>query len=357
VIVALAAAPAGAAAALPSVPADVEPLLPGSPFPTRGPLPAPAALPLSAEDPVRDAIVEQGSQSADVELAAAQTFLTPDGYRILVRWSDTGPYGPDDAQGIADFLSSLLHDNELRALSVFLATPAELGEVCQSSSAIACYSVLDEEMIISGDPSPVAGLSREFVIAHEYGHHLAANRNNAPFPAFVFGTKYWATQQRICPGVVSGRYQPAGNYYRRPGEAFAESYAFLHYPNETPWEWTPFPHPNAASYAAIARDTLKPWHRRVRGRVIRSVGGGDRVDAFLVRTPLDGRLTLKLRAHSSADLDLYVIARKKLTLLARRAGGGRRKKVNMLICGRSGVRVLVVADRGGSRYTLKAARP
>ena len=343
-----------AAQALPPVPAHVESLLPAPSGPTRGPLVlADAGSPL--EPQLRDTIVDRGSRSGDVGLRAAAQFMTPDGYAITVRWGDGGSYGPSEAQDIVDFLGTLLHGNEMRALSVFVATDDELQQICGGAAA-ACYSPLDEELVVPGDPGGTAGFSREFLVAHEYGHHVANNRNNAPFPAFVFGPKYWATHERICPNVVAGRYEPLGNYYKRPGEAFAEAFAFHHYPDETPWEWL-LPHPSPASYAALKRDTINPWHKRIRGRVRGSVGGRNQVDAFLVRTPLDGRLTLKLRGPRRSDLDLFVIARRKVALLARATGPGRRKRINLLICGRSGVRVLVSADHGGGRYTLKAARP
>jgi len=345
------------ASALPPIPSSAEPLLPAGPVGTRGPLGPTAPALLSAHPPVRDAIVARGSRSArGVETAAAAQFETPDGYMITVRWGDTSPYGPADAQAMVDFLATLLHGTEMRSLSVFLATSSELDVVC-GPEAISCYSPLEEEIIIAGDPGSSDGLTREFVIAHEYGHHVANNRNNAPFPALWFGPKYWATQQHVCEGVAAGRYQPLGSYYRRPGEAFAESFAFYHYPDDTPWEWLLFPHPNAASLGALRRDTLSPWHKRITGRVIRGIGGRDVADAFLVHTPLDGRLTLKLRAHNGSDLDMYVLARKKLVLFARATGSRARKKINLIICGASGVRVLVVADHGGGRYTLKALRP
>ena len=356
-VVALAAAAAPAPARkLPPVPPKLESLLPPGPAGTRAsPGPSAPAL-LTGEPRARDAIVAGGSSSIrGVSPSGAGGFKTSDGYTIIVRWADSGPYGPADAQVMVDFLGSLLHGNEMRALSVYLATESELSQIC-GGDALACYSALEEEMIISGDPASSGGLTRKFIVAHEYGHHVANNRNNAPFPAMLFGPKYWATQQRICPGVVSGRYQPLGDYYRRPGEAFAEAFAFNRFPNDTSWDWR-FPHPNAASYLALRRDTNRPWRKRVRGKVVRRLDGRDRIDAFRVRTPLDGRLTLKLRAHRRADFDLYVLARKKLVLLARRAGAARIKRVNLLICGRPAVRVVVVASHGAGRYTLKAARP
>jgi hypothetical protein len=358
VLAALAALAPAAAQALPRVPDRLEPMYGPASAPARLPL-ALTAPPLSGSDPeFHDTIVDEGSRSANsVELAAAQQFQTSDGHRVTVRWGQGSPYGPADAQVIVDFLSTLVHGAEMESISVFIATEEELTDIC-SAAALACYVPIEEEMVISGDPSPApGGVSRNFIIAHEYGHHVAFNRNNAPFPGGVLGPKFWSSQQRVCQNVVRGRYSPSGDYFRRPGEAFAESFAFNRFPNHTNWRWA-FPHPNGKSQAALRRDTLRPWRKRDRARKVRRVGGRNFADGFLVRTPLDGTLTLKLRSHNGADLDLYVLARKRRILVASETGRSFRKRIDLLICGATGARVLVVADdRAGGRYTLRALRP
>ena len=41
-------------------------------------------------------------------------------------------------------------------------------------------------------------LGRSVVVAHEYGHHFAANNNNSPWEAVDYGTKRWASYMGIC---------------------------------------------------------------------------------------------------------------------------------------------------------------
>ena len=48
--------------------------------------------------------------------------------------------------------------------------------------------------------------STEGIIAHEYGHHVAASRNNAPWDAVDYGTKRWATYMQVCARTESGEF-------------------------------------------------------------------------------------------------------------------------------------------------------
>ena len=75
-----------------------------------------------------------------------------------------------------------------------------------------------------------ARLRPEEVARHEYGHHIALNRSNAPWPAFDWGPKRWATAAHICPRVRWNTAYPGDEsllYKLNPGEAFAEAYRVL----------------------------------------------------------------------------------------------------------------------------------
>ena len=171
---------------------------------------------------------------------SAQTFFSSDG-TASIKVALSGEYGPvtkEKVQGTGDFLASRLHGTELRRLTALILTPSELQDACNATEenpALACYVPARELMIIPGQQTPRGQVPVEYVITHEYGHHVAANRNNDPFndPSFdsavAFGPKRWATYEQVCAGVLSRpqRSFPRGeeaNGSRSPVETWAEAY-------------------------------------------------------------------------------------------------------------------------------------
>ena len=106
---------------------------------------------------------------------------------------------------------------------------------------LACYGANDKTMILPGDQPAGSDVSVNYVIAHEYGHHIAANRSNAPLAALDFGPKRWSSYELVCKNTIDGRLAPGDegtNYLSNPGEAWAEAYARLVFPAEA-WRFTP----------------------------------------------------------------------------------------------------------------------
>ena len=99
------------------------------------------------------------------------------------------------------FFGALPHGAELGSLSVVLSPPEEVTRRC-GAGADGCYSGLLRQMVIPGLAGPgdtyVADVAR-----HEYGHHLAAASDNAPFESDL-GTKRWFTHERICTRLRAG---------------------------------------------------------------------------------------------------------------------------------------------------------
>ncbi|MGH2981768.1 MAG: hypothetical protein ACRDKV_06975, partial [Solirubrobacterales bacterium] len=250
-------------------------------------------------------------------------------------------------------------------------------------------------MRISGNNEPADdGASREFVIAHEYGHHLANHRNNAPFdnPAVDWGPKRWASYHRVCQGVAAKVYYPGNQgsrYFENPGEAFAEAFAFNRFPAAAvPWAWIASLRPDANSYLAIQRDAFDPWSgatadkrqgrfakirkkRRRGNRRHESSGTNKRLDRQKKQkrkkrrrtkpkrfgTPLDGKLTLTVNGTRRANLDLR-LRDSNNRLLARSEGIGSKEVVTYTLCGEQGVTAWVRRHgRSRARFWVTAQIP
>ena len=150
----------------------------------------------------------------------------------------------------------------MSTLNVYVATPAEIREAC-GSTVVACYVPSEATMVVSGIDRPVAGVPRDFAIAHEYGHHIANSRQSSALPALEAGTIRWATYERVCQLTRAGKLFPGNqgaHYWEDPEEAFAQSYANLNRPTAgVSWQYTALLRPTAASLAKIHADVSRPW--------------------------------------------------------------------------------------------------
>ena len=337
---------------------------------------APAERTSTADGPqVRD-VVLNGPPSATarrkVARAGGARYPVGDakGRTVLIEVTllcQSDPIGcPDSNPGaIATFLGSLVHRGEISSLWVLVAHPDEMVSVCGDASALACYYSDRNQMVIPGrDFLASDGANRAFVIAHEYGHHIANHRRNPPFvPTLSYGTKRWGTYERVCPGTRAGLYFPGNQslprYYKNPGEAFAEAYAFSHFPaGMVEWNWDPSLRPDENAYAAIRTDVRRPWRRRNRILHTGSIGSSRHVVTRRIATPLDGDVSLILRGEPGAHLDLIVRSARG-RLLATAAHFGARERVRIQVCGQRALRVTIrrPARRQGGDFRLVAFRP
>ena len=268
-----------------------------------------------------------------------------------------------DPQAIAATIGSFIHGPEVNLLTVQLDTPFQLGFDC-GFDAQACYFAGEDRIVISGDDSLAAdSASREFVLAHEYGHHVAAHRDlPAPFPAAIdWGTERWSSVENVCRGYRAGDYfsgEEERNYYEDPGEAFAESFAFNRFPQAgVKWAWAPALRPTASSLRALRLDTLRPWRGRasltISGRVARR---GAVVREF--RTPLDGRVSIGPVGKPGLGYELVIRNRAGRALRSSRQDVGPGRRLDYTVCGQSRLRVAVRAmGRPGRRFELTVRRP
>lgn len=315
--------------------------------------------------PVRDTIVGASDARASaarvpaVAKASAQRFFSTDGQGpINVDLSPSyGALTQARVQPYVDFLASRQHGAELERLTLFVVTPAEVRQIC-SPNALACYVPSRETMVVPGEQTPQGEVPVEYVITHEYGHHVATNRSNTPWPAVAWGPKYWSTQRSVCAGVAERRYFPgdqAENYLRNPGENWAETYAQLHYRNAYPWGFDPSLTPDDATFFAAQRDVTAPWTREVARRHSGSLTSRRRSKTFPVTTTLDGRLRLTLDGPSRANFDLQVVSQGRTVVRSRRRGSN--DTLTATDCQVRQFEVRVVRRSGSGRFTLRIRTP
>jgi hypothetical protein len=301
------------------------------------PLSLGAIPPRPASGPVRDRVIE-GEPPALRRAAVssgAGVYQDQDGHSVRVRVSAAYADPEVRAQELVNFLGTLLHGDEMNDLTVTLATPGEIRVLC-GLGAIACYYPDAEQMVVSGEDGAPDQPPREFVIAHEYGHHLAANRSNKPWRALERGTKRWSTYEGICRGIKRRKIRP-GRYFENPGEAFAEAFAFYHFPNVISWVWD-IAQPNQGSFDAIFADVQFPWKKRTSVR-----WSGRRV---------------KLDGPRRADFDVNLLAtHKRRRVLRHTVSPSSDESLRFTVCGRRAVRVEVHRFKGAGHFDVRAARP
>ncbi|MGC1166302.1 MAG: hypothetical protein WA862_09340, partial [Solirubrobacterales bacterium] len=268
-----------------------------------------------------------------------------------------------DPQAIANFIGTLIHGPEVNLLTIQLDTPSQLAFDC-GFDAQACYFGDEGKIVLSGnaDSAPDSA-SREFVLAHEYGHHVAQHRDMpAPFPAAIkWGTERWSSVVNVCEGHRAGTFFPGDDgyhYYEDPGEAFAESFAFNRFPEAAvEWAWSPALRPTATSLQALRKDTVRPWLGRhsftVAGRVPRS---GALVQEF--RTPFDGKVSIAPAGGRRLGYELLIRNHSGETLRSSRQGVSSSHRLDYTVCGQSRLRVAVRAlGRAGKPFRLTIQRP
>ena len=269
-----------------------------------------------------------------------------------------------EPQQIANFIGTLIHGSEVELLTVQLDTPFQVEYDC-GFGADACYYPSENKIVLSGDEEAGPdGASREFVLAHEYGHHVANHRASPPpFPAAInWGTARWASLENVCQRARARAVFPGNegaHYFQDPGEAFAESFARNRFPDSgLAWPYLPALKPGPAAFRAIRADTLEPWLGResllFSGRVPPR-GSGSLVKSF--RTPLDGAVSLR-PARFRHRYRLSLLNPAGHVLRTTRQGLSPRHQLNFTVCGQSRLSVQIRSDRrAGEPFELQVQRP
>jgi hypothetical protein len=187
------------------------------------------------------------------------------GETVTVYLSDAFPQDSSTRATWADFFAWLQHGSELPSLTVYVALLSEVQQFC-GPEAGGCYSPARKVLVIPGDLDPGVDFD---IAAHEYGHHVAANRRNDPWDANAYGPKRWATYVGVCSRATAGTAFPGdegAHYTLNTGEAYAEAYrATQEARGVYPWAHLPLVvdasfSPDAGSQAAALADVQQPWN-------------------------------------------------------------------------------------------------
>jgi hypothetical protein len=261
-------------------------------------------------------------------------------------------------QALVDFLGTLVHGNELGALRVQVGAPTEINEICGGGRVVACYALGADRMYVPD--RAVEGAPLEYVLAHEYGHHIASWRSNAPWDAIDWGPKHWASAMRVCTLVRDRELFPGNqgaHYLDDPGEGFADSYAHISHPS-VPWQFNALMRPTATAFSAIRRDVLRPWTgprtRTFRGRL----GPNRHTRTFRLRLRLDGNVRVAL--HGRPALRAQVELRARSFATAETLGAARRRGFGVEWCRRQRVEhvsVIVRRRAGTGPFALRVSWP
>jgi hypothetical protein len=294
--------------------------------------------------------------------ASDATYPDADGHTIHV----VAPTMADDPvrdKLVTDLLGSLVHGAEMNQLTVQLAANAAEHQA-NCGGAAGCYKPPLNTLFVRGyDPGDSEGPEDDGplrtadalprgLLAHEFGHHVAAHRSNPGAlngDALANGTKRWATYVGVCPRVKAG--QLGTSYNSSPAEGFAESYRALHFPENLGfWFLDPLLKPDPIALDLIREDVVNPWTGpetvAIKGRFKRR-GRSERTRR--VKLPLDGALTASVKTTGTLKATV--------SLAAPDAKLGPSTTLGYEVCGARAATFTVHRVRGRGKFTLTVLRP
>lgn len=306
--------------------------------------------------PARAATTAAGSWHGGV-------IATTHGDPVTVLVSDSYSAEPNTPEHWAEFVTGLIHGREISSLVVYVATLAELQEVCGEDAA-GCYGW--GRMYVPGES--VGGVTPEMVATHEYGHHVAQHRSNPPWVALDWGTKRWATDQSICALAAAQRVFPGDedeHYELNPGEGFVEAYRALNEVRDgaAAFAWTlvdPIFYPDDRALTAVEQDVLVPWDAPARSTLrARFTESGPRRWWTLIDLPLDGTLEISatMPLASGYTVTLRTVDGSTVLARARWTSGAPSRTLSYVVCGVRGARLQIVRTGGPGVVTMRLSTP
>lgn len=314
----------------------------------------PAAAPASQHAQPRDTMLDK--QAARAAAGATFAWSAADGHRLRLQLSKKlgrTPASVATIERLAALLETFHHGPEMSQLKLHVVHPSEMAHICGAEGVLGCYG--GDELVVPDRST--ADIPLEEVLAHEYGHHLAAHRRNSMGSALAWGPQTWASTEAVCWRADSGRL--FNGYWDNPGEAFAEAYARLHYPASTAsWDYTKLLEPGGTSLDAIVFDahnqlSRTPSRTVFSGRLSRS----RRTQTFSLTLAQDSTLRLALAGPAGADYDVRLKTPGYRDEVTRAYHA--RDRLNTTACFADGapktVTMRVTRHRGAGRFRLTAS--
>jgi hypothetical protein len=273
---------------------------------------------------------------------------------VQIQVSDTYPVDQALPQDWATYLGTLVHGPELAHLTLDLIPLSSVQSLC-GLDALACYDPLRQEIFASPEDQLNAPPAKE-IVTHEYGHHVANNRNDAPWPALDYGTKRWSSYENICAKAAGGTASPGDegtHYFQNSGEAFAESYRVLNLQKlglpDSGWNIVDLSfYPDPTALTLLEQDVTTPWTGPTAAKLRGSFGTGI-VRTFSVKTQLDGSFTARLVSPTKARMRLALY--NSGTLVQRGT------TIRYQICGARTLMLKVERISGRGAFTVNVSMP
>lgn len=290
------------------------------------------------------------------------TASTGEALRVFV--SDSIPVESTSPEAWAEFLAGLTHGAELSLLTAYIATLEEVQQIC-GARALGCYG--RNQMIAPGDLSPLTGATAEEVVRHEYGHHVAFHRSNAPWVAIDWGPKRWASVANVCARAARKEAYPGdqgSNYSLNPGEAWAETYRLMDERKAgiTTATWpiiAPSFYPGELALQVAEADVLDPWVKQATTTFQRTFGRSTgKVWLIPLRTPLDGELRVSVTLPRNGTHAVELVAANRRTVIRRGQWTGQRvKRLTSTVCGQRTHFVRITQSGAPGRVVVTATTP
>jgi hypothetical protein len=278
----------------------------------------------------RGTVATATARAAQATTTTSTRIPLAEGGSVKVSFTPSVGLQQELAEQYVGFLETLPHGRELAKLSLVVTTPGEVNEKCggtgdHTGQVLGCYG--SDEMVVPSTgldtPTAVGNYTVRYVLTHEYGHHIAAHRSNnlgGGYRAIDWGPKYWASYELVCDQAGERKLFPGDevrNYRANPGEAWAEAYARLVYP-EQPWTWTDRLKPDAGALEAVRKDVLTPWTQNTSTTFTMSATRN--AQAFDLPLTLDGSLKVTAQAPSGARLSVKLTSGAQKVPLKHRDG-------------------------------------